>query len=68
MYHDLVSVANTPGFPELITSAYFALALETPEILLRMRSCSAWLPIRDHVTSSLSTSPTVRCATVTRTE
>jgi hypothetical protein len=32
-YHDLVTVADTPGYPELITSAYVALARETPEII-----------------------------------
>ena len=32
-YHDLVTVSKTPGFPELISSAYVALALETPEII-----------------------------------
>jgi hypothetical protein len=33
VYHDLVPVANTPGYPELIASAYVALTRETPEVI-----------------------------------
>lgn len=32
-YHDLVPVANSDGFPELITSAYAALTTELPEVI-----------------------------------
>lgn len=33
VYHDLVPVADTPGSPELIASAYVALTRETPEVI-----------------------------------
>jgi hypothetical protein len=33
VYHDLVPVANTDGFPEVITSAYAALTSEMPELI-----------------------------------
>ena len=33
VYHDLVPVANTEGFPELISSAYLALTSEMPEVI-----------------------------------
>ena len=32
-YHDVVAIAGTDGFPELITSAYAALTSETPEVI-----------------------------------
>ncbi len=33
VYHDLVTVPNTPGFSEVISSAYVALTRETPEVI-----------------------------------
>ncbi len=33
VYHDTIAVSGTPGFPELITSAYVAITRETPEVL-----------------------------------
>jgi len=32
-YHDVIAIAGTDGYPELITSAYAALTSETPEVI-----------------------------------